>query len=272
MSIKDILVHVDDGKPVEARLRAAANLAARYGAHLTGLYVAMPPTLPGYVAVEIPIEIIEIQAGRAKETQARAERQFHHALETARVEGDWRAEEGDPSECLTRQARYHDLVVLGQQEDPPLYPDMPDLVVLSAGRPVLVIPYVGRYDQIGERVMVAWDGSRTAARALNDALPILGRAGNVGVIGVGPGQGDRDPGRGDDICRYLARHGVKAEAGQAYAEDISVADMLLSRAADGGADLFVMGAYGHARWRELVLGGVTRHMLAHMTLPIFMSH
>ena len=122
--------------------------------------------------------------------------------------------------------------------------------------------------------MVAWDASRLATRAVNDALPILRKASKVHLLAINP-EGGRE-GHGDvpgaDIGLHLARHGVKAEASSIHAEDLEAGDALLSRAADFGADLIVMGAYGHSRWRELVLGGVTRHLLNHMTAPVFMSH
>ena len=127
----------------------------------------------------------------------------------------------------------------------------------------------------GKRVLVAWDSSREAARAVNDSLPLLARADAVHVVSINPrghkpGELDRLPGA--DICLQLARHGVKAEAQHLVATDIEVGDLLLSRAADMGADLLVMGAYGHSRWREIVLGGATRQILGEMTVPVIMSH
>jgi nucleotide-binding universal stress UspA family protein len=152
--------------------------------------------------------------------------------------------------------------------------DMPDHLVLSVGRPVLLVPYVGTYPTIGKRVMVAWDGSRLATRAVNDALPILHGAKQVNIIMVysdgWPAEMSEE--RCERICQHLARHGIAAKAHHYRADDIGTGDLILSRAADAGADLIVMGAYGHARWRELVLGGMTRHMLNHMTVPVLMSH
>jgi nucleotide-binding universal stress UspA family protein len=151
---------------------------------------------------------------------------------------------------------------------------MPDRMILSLGRPVLVIPNVGEYPVIGERIMVAWDGSRFATRAVNDAIPFMSSAKHVSVITVNFECNDERQCElpGADICLHLARHGIKAEAGHISAHDSDEGDALLSQAANQGADLLVMGAYGHARWREIVLGGVTRHMLQHMTIPVLMSH
>ncbi|MDP6786185.1 MAG: universal stress protein [Rhodospirillales bacterium] len=137
-----------------------------------------------------------------------------------------------------------------------------------------MVPYVGSYPKIGERVMVAWDASRLASRAVHDALPFLTAAKHVDVLAINPKGGPQ--GHGDipsaDICQHLARHGVKVEAQHVYADDIDAGDMLLSQAASRGADLLVMGAYGHSRWRELILGGLTHFVLEHMTMPVMMSH
>jgi nucleotide-binding universal stress UspA family protein len=137
-----------------------------------------------------------------------------------------------------------------------------------------VVPYIGGSDIIGRRALVAWNASREAARALNDAIPLLEDAENVTVLSVNPKRGIR--GEGDlpaaDIALHLARHGMKAEASYVVAEDIGVGDALLSRAADLGSDLIVMGGYGHSRLREIVLGGATRTVLRHMTVPVLLSH
>lgn len=178
---------------------------------------------------------------------------------------------------LDESLRYTDLAVLGQHN-----PDdgsdtnrgLIDRLVLSAGRPCLVIPYIGAHETIGQRVLVAWNARREAVRAVNDALPILQQAASVVVLAANPPAGDA--GEGDipsaDICHHLARHGVQAEARSAISTDIDVGNLLLSSASDLGADLIVMGAYGHSRLRETVLGGVTRHLLHHMTVPVFISH
>ena len=122
--------------------------------------------------------------------------------------------------------------------------------------------------------MLAWDAGREAARAVSDAMPFLERAEQVTVMAVNPSSGEGDHGEepGADIALHLARHGVKAEVHQTESPDISVGDELLSRIADDGSDMLVMGAYGHTRLRELVLGGVTRSILEQMTVPVLMSH
>ncbi len=278
MGLKDILVHIDNRKQVPARLQAAINLALAHRAHLIGLYVITQPYIPSHIKVQISTDVLEAQAAAVREQAARAEAMFRAQAEEAGIAGEWLCEEGDRIDVLREQARLCDLAVIGQHDpdasEIPGPVDIPDHVILSAGRPVLVVPHVGTYPSIGKRVMVAWDGSLPATRAVNDALPILRGAEMVNVITVDPHDGSDDADRkpGERICRHLARHGIAARSQHFRANDIGTGNVILSRAADEGADLIVIGAYGHARWRELVLGGVTLHMLKHMTVPVLMSH
>jgi nucleotide-binding universal stress UspA family protein len=137
---------------------------------------------------------------------------------------------------------------------------------------VLIVPRYGVFGTVGERVLIAWNGSREATRAAHDALPLLKRATKVTVLSIDPDHDSQRRVPSADITLHLARHGVAAEADSTVALDIAVGDVLLSRAADLGADLIVMGGYGHSRVREMVLGGATRHLLQHMTVPVLMSH
>ena len=274
MGLKDILVHVDSRENCAARVEAAARLAARHDAHLVGLYVIQTPLLPAYVDVQIPPEIIEKHMVQARIIADAARKKFEAALSAAGAKGEWRVSEGGLIDRLNLHGRYCDIVVVGQAMSRDTANNMPDRFILSVGRPVLLIPRAGSFPNIGDNVIVAWDAGRLAARAANDALPILRGAKKVTVLAANPqkGAGGHGDVPGADISLHLARHGVPAEAEQRDAEDTSIGDMLLSRAADTGADLIVMGAYGHARWRELVLGGVTQHMLDHMTVPVLMTH
>lgn len=277
MAIKDILVHIDRGVRNSACLEAAVALAAAHDAHLIGLYVLWRPVLPSYIVAYFDEATLKASEQMLQDDAARAEALFNERVAAAGVKGEWRCVEGELLPTLSQHARYADFAIVSQRvpsdEQGADESSVPDQLVLSVGRPVLVIPYVGDYPLIGSRVMVAWDASRLATRAINDAIPFLQRAEKVSVIAVNPTGDDAD---GEipsaDICLHLSRHGVNAEAQHVYADDLGVGDMLLSRAADEGCDLMVIGAYGHARWRELVLGGVTRHMLQHMTLPVLMSH
>jgi len=197
----------------------------------------------------------------------------------AGVTGQWIDHHESASEAIPRYARYADLVVAGQDDpdDPESFiaDHFPETLVMSAGRPVLFIPYTGVFPTLGANIMVAWNGSRESARAVHDALPLLQRAENVTVVRLNEHKDEPRDNRipGADIALMLARHGVKAElAALDGVGNLPPGDVLLSRASDLGADLVVMGAYGHSRWQELVMGGATRSMLESMTVPVLMSH
>jgi nucleotide-binding universal stress UspA family protein len=279
MSIKNILVYIDDSGQVESRLDVAVGLAQAHGAHLAAVYAIPEPFIPPYVGGGyIPAELIESQAERARERAAEARTRFEERMGRAGMETEWREAEGYAADVVGLNAKYADLTVVGQAnpDDPQNYPNpgLPAEAALGAGRPVLVVPYVGTTREIGKNVLVAWNGSREATRAVNDALPILERADKVTVLAVNPRSSGGDHGDvpSADIALHLARHGVKAEAAQTVSNDIDIGDIILSRISDLGADLAVMGAYGHSRMRELMMGGVTRDLLRHMTIPVLMSH
>ncbi len=228
--------------------------------------------------MQIGEDVLKAQAAFAADAQVKAKALFEERVAHAGVRGEWRGVAAEPLSALTLHGRYVDLVIVGQRdpsgEDASDDPAVPDQLILSLGRPVLVVPYSGSFPVVGKTVLVSWDASRLATRAVNDALPLLLGAKRVCVLAVNPHGGEDGHGQipSADICLHLARHGVNAEAEHLYADDIDVGDVLLDRAADIGADLIVSGAYGHARWRELVLGGVTRHLLRHMTVPVLMAH
>jgi nucleotide-binding universal stress UspA family protein len=149
---------------------------------------------------------------------------------------------------------------------------MIEQVVLSSGRPVLVVPYIGWTKTLGERITIAWDGGRESARAVADALPLLKKAKAVTVLVINPEKGNHGEEPGADIALHLARHGVNAEVRRARFDDVDTGNAILSQVADLSSDLLVMGAYGHSRLRELVIGGVTRTIFEEMTVPVLMSH
>lgn len=280
MTYKNLLVHVDNSEACAGRLRAALALAEAQNAHLTGLALAAEISLPSYVGGQLPPEIIETQHAQALERGKEAVARYAKAAESAGRPADCRLVEAldiDIARLITLHARHADLVVLGQPDpEDSTNVDRQTLeeVVLSAGRPSLVVPYIGPAKTLGERVVVAWDAGRESARAVNDALPILRRAKQVTILSINPRPGIDGHGQqpGADLALHLARHGVKVEAQQSRGEEIGVGDAILSRLADLGADLLVMGAYGHSRLRELVLGGATRRILENMTVPVLMSH
>lgn len=275
--LKDLLVHIDRSKRCGERLKVAIQLARAHDAHLTGAYAIQRSRIPSYLEVQVPKEIQEKAAAMRLEEAAAARKTFENACRAGGVACEWRQVEGPEVEILNLNARYADFAVVNQRDpDDDVFDtgEMPDRFILAAGRPVLLVPYAGTFPEVGRTVMVAWDASRLATRAVNDALPLLRKAAKVHLLAINP-VGGRE-GHGEipcaDIARHLARHGVKAEASSLHVDDLDVGDALLSRTADFSADLIVMGAYGHARLRELVMGGVTRDLLLHMTVPVFMSH
>jgi len=275
---KDILVHVDGGKAAERRVEAAAVLAEANEAHLVGLHVASPaeemPWIEGY-ATEM---VIRYATERAEADRARAREVFERQTAGRAMTHEWREAGGLADRTVSLHGRYADLIVLGQS-DPEAAPfgTAPGIaahVPLSAGRPCLILPYAGQWPTLGRRVLVAWDGGREAARAANDALPLLRRAERVTVVTIGDrmqGGGAADQGAAT-LGTHLVRHGVAVETRHDAGGAAGVPDLLLSLAADLSSDLLVMGAYGHNRLRDLIMGGVTRAILDHMTLPVLMSH
>lgn len=278
MPFKDILVYVDNSKQCPARLETAANLAAAQGGHLIGLHVRTAPEVPQFVMAQYGPELHDLQQRYAAESAAEAERMFTEAARAAGVPFEWRSVDGDLLETVALHGRYADITIVGQSDpdaaDTPQERRLADHLVLSAGRPVLVVPYVGRYPTVGKTILCAWNASREATRAVNDALPLMIASDRTHVLSVDPKSGPKGHGDvpGADICLHLARHGVPAACEYIRGEDMDIGNMLLSRAADDNADLLVMGAYGRSRLREVVLGGATRHILQHMTLPVLMSH
>jgi len=276
-SYKDLLVHVADDRARDKRIETAIALAQAHGAHLVGLHADYEVSFPGYVEVRLSAEIVEAQMEAARERAREAKAAFTRLTERAGLAAEWRSVNGDPARTLSLHARYADLVITAQTDtgDPgsPVAA-VSDKVALESGRPVLVIPYIGAPSTMGRRIMVAWNASREATRAVHDALPLLTRAEAVKIIAINPGShaGAHGDVPGADIALHLARHGVRTEAYRIEAGDLGVGDMLLSRTADDGMDLIVMGCYGHSRVRELVLGGATRHLLEHMTVPVLMAH
>lgn len=284
MGFKDILATLAGATASEAGIGFAAGLARSQGAHLVGLCIIEPVDLSvfsapasGFMGVDVIREIEERHRKTALAAATEIEARFRAACSRAGISHEWRLAEGEPTEIGVLSARYADVAITGQIDpgNPPPggWARLPEQLALGSGRPVLMVPYAGRFETVGRRVLVAWNRSRESARALNDALPILKGASQVTVLSVNPRRGeDANELPGADIALHLARHGVKAEAASTVAEDIDVGNALLSRAADLGADLMVMGCYGHSRMRELILGGATREVLRHMTLPVLMSH
>ncbi|WP_455373525.1 universal stress protein [Limibacillus halophilus] len=278
MGLKNILVHLDDSKSSKKRCEAALALAAAHGAHLTGLVAVTAPSMPGYIRANLPREAVEAQENYLQEVLENAGDAFEKVAKNWSVPYELRkvrASEAELGDAIALHGRHADLIVMGQEDEEDgatLSREVMEEVLLSAGRPLLVVPYIGASKTIGKRVIIAWDGGREAARALNDALPLLSDAEAVMVLIANPKSAPSEREAGSDIALHLARHNVPVEVHKIHVSEVSIGDALLDQVADLGADLVVMGGYGHSRFRELVLGGVTRQMLQQMTVPVLMSH
>ncbi|MFT4069388.1 universal stress protein [Paraburkholderia sp.] len=279
MSYKSILVHLDTGVRAHPRLEIALQLAHRFHAKLTGLFSTYVPPRHAFVVMAGSAEYYAEHERLRHERAGALERLFHAELARAKVDGQWIAAEGYANDVVPPYARLADLTVLGQSDptDPEAFvaEQFVEHVVLSAGRPVLLVPCAGTVAAPGRHVLIAWDGSREATRAIHDALPFLAHAAQVTLLTVhaSSDQPPRDRIPGADIALTVARHGVKIDVRELNIEnDTPVGDALLSQAAGLGCDMIVMGAYAHSRLHEVVLGGATRTILQSMTVPVLLSH
>ena len=246
MSITSILVYVDTSPASDDRVDVAVRLARRCDAHLT--------------------------AAGLEEAAVGPRERFTRMLAQEQLMGEWQTIIGLPVSHMTRHAAGHDLVVLGQRN--PNYStglDAPEDVVLGCGRPVLVVPYGRPVNPVGGHVLVAWNSSREAMRAVQDALPLLAMSDAVTVLLVNPEE-DADIVLQAELVTHLTRHGLNAFAESTRTASGVVHDAVHHRAKELGAELIVMGAYGHSRLRETILGGMTHDMLLETTRPLLMSH
>jgi nucleotide-binding universal stress UspA family protein len=277
MGYKTILVHSDTSRGSSVRLKIALDLADRFEAHVVGLHVRPAFQGPGFVDAGPAIETLyrAYEAGlRTDETTAA--KAFQEAVGHKGYSSEWRVADGYAGQTMITQARYADLVVLGQA-DPEAGPsappaDLAEEVVMAGERPVLIVPFIGVAKPPGKTVLLCWNDTREAARAATAALPLLKAADRTIVLIIDPPHAEEPQEPGADVAQWLARHGVKVTVQRDTAADTDVGGVILSRAADHDVDLIVMGIYGHSRLRQRVLGGVSRTLLASMTVPLLVSH
>lgn len=281
MRIREILVHFDATEQDGPRLRLAADLARRHGAHLTGLHVydIVLPLVVGEAGsgAVVLAEMLDSMRQDAIAAAGRMEVTFRERLRHDDIAGDWRLVEGFAPETVALHGRYADLVVVGQDDAGAASASKAAVIeaaLFTSGRPVLVVPHAGRFETVGRRALIGWNAGREATRAVHDALPLIAGAEAVTVLAVNPrpGIGAHGEEPGADIARHLARHDLRVTVERAEAAEIGAGDIILNRAAELSADLIVVGAYGHSRIREWILGGVTRTLLQQMTVPVLMSH
>jgi nucleotide-binding universal stress UspA family protein len=279
MTFRSILVHVDGTERADARTRVAARLAQTFPAQVVGVYIVPGPDVSPFATALIPPDFIERRLRLASDAQHAAEAGFREILKAAAVKHvAFRAPVGEAAEAAIEHSRYADLVVLGQppRDEPEFHfsMELANSVLMGSGRPVLFVPYTGVDGPIGERVLIAWKDSRESARAVADALPILKDAKKVLAVAIASTEEEtlKDLVTDKQIEGFLARHEVQAQVKRIVAPDIAAGELLLSHAADIGADLIVMGGYSRPRFTQLVWGGVSKLILNSMTVPVLMSH
>ncbi len=283
MSFKTILVNLNNEPRVAELIAAAAAIARPSEAHVVGLFVMPPLFLPSDVIMPMGADFYEIQVAERRAQAERIKTLFDRLTSGEpyvaewRVHGDARTAYASIAEGVIEQSRSAELVIVSQAvdgKDPPMLTDIAQRLALESGRPVLVIPSTWLAREYGLDVAVAWNDSRESARAAFDALPLLERARKIRLITVG------DPTDSDgtnivpaaEMAATLARHGLDVEVETVTNRDRHTGNAILSRVAADGSDLLIMGAYGHSRMREFILGGVTRDVLKNMTVPVLMSH
>lgn len=280
MSYKTVLVHLNDERRAARLAGFAAAFAQAHDAHLIGLYVVpLPVVLNEWPDIAIA-EMIEAQRKAYREEAKRVEAMFREKASGLARPAEWRLVESQyatVADALVENARMADIAIVAQADSKWHLThtlDAPEPAVMESGRPILVVPNTGDVQATPKHITIAWNGKREATRAAFDALPIAEKAGNASIVWIDPTTGSSAV--GDLPCSELAatfaRHGIKTEARSASAEDTNVATAIAEELIRTGSGLLVMGAYGHSRLREFVLGGATRNIMHQMTVPVLFSH
>ena len=279
MSYKTILIYCNDQRRLPRLLAPTIAFADRFQSHVIGLSVVPPISVITTGVIGAPPIIVDAHCERYRQENSAMRQQFKEATEARSFSAEWRdADAGSfpVVETVLEHAHAADLVVASQTDRE--WPaserlDVADLVTVGSGRPVLLIPNTSQPTHVGTRVLVAWNGSREAARAVFDALPILKHAEATQVVWIDPQiDGEPEQALGQDICEALLRHGVRCDKTKRVTPQDAVGATLMAQAKTFAADLLVMGCYGHSRLREFVFGGATRHVLKNMNVPVLMSH
>ena len=274
--LKDVVVNLSGRAPLDFAADYATSIAATFGAHVTGIAFLYEPVIPDGTLGGVPVDLIELQREENSKIARDAISRFEAGVKKAGVASETRqldATFGGAATLFAQVARRFDISVVAQAQREQGATD--ELIIEGAlfesGRPVIVVPYIQKSGLTLERVLACWDGGRTAARAIADAMPFLERAKAVDLVIVAE-ERKNDEITGVRMSEHLRRHGVAVSVKRIAKGDLAVQDVILSYAADSGADFMVMGGYGHSRLREFILGGVTRGILNSMTVPVLMSH
>ena len=276
MSYRNIVVHLANDAGHGLRLAFAIDLAKRFDAHLTALFLVLPEHMPAEITGRgASIGYMAAARDAARENAAMLEHEYKDALAKAGIKGEWQVDEGEHLATLSRYAHNADLVIVGQTT-PNHFGDwltlsLPEHLPMVAGCPVLLVPQSGlRGGGLGRRILIAWKDSRHSIQAVRDALPLLHAAQEILVLGIG--EPDKEEPELDRAIAYLDNHGIHAVPEIVTGAHGNVGEIILDRAESENSDLIVMGCYGHSRLREFVLGGVTHYMFHHLSVPVLMSH
>lgn len=275
--IKDVVVNLTGGHPQDFASDYAISLAAAFGAHIAGVGFIYEPVIPGSMLGGIPTDLIEVQREENSKAAKEAISRFEAAAKTAGLSAESRmvdASVAGAADLFGRIARRFDIAVVGQarREQGASEELLIEGALFGSGRPVIIVPYIQEQGLKLESVIICWDGSRPAARAIADAMPFLKRAKTIEIVVVA---GERDKSgeiTGANMRRHLARHDIEVTIKHIAGAGSDVQNAILSHAANSGTDFIVLGGYGHSRLREFILGGVTRSILRSMTVPVLMSH
>jgi nucleotide-binding universal stress UspA family protein len=281
MAFKDLLVHLDDTPVCAQRVEAALSLARRQNASVTGIALALESTISRYVGLNFPASLDHAQQEIVKAAADQAIAAFETAAKKADVKFSTKLIKCGATTApaqLSYHARHADMAFLGQpnmhQPGDTFQEALLDGVLFASGRPVYVVPYIGRFNVPVRKAVIAWDGGKKAVRAINDAIPLLeGRGGEVVILVINPDsrRGAHGEAPGAELAKHLERHGISSRIATQKVTDLPIDNVILNFLADEGADLLIMGAYGHSRLRERAFGGVTNAILSHMTTPVLMS-
>jgi nucleotide-binding universal stress UspA family protein len=274
--IKDIILNLERDESLDQLRDYALSVAERFEAHITGV-VFGGPNIPAFAQLDFPSQISAEMMAEGELAARAAVARFDTAAKRSLVSNDHHLvlDSEGKARVFSKLARRFDLSVVMQSNPDGVNNDaLIEAALFDSGRPVVVVPYIQRDVLKLDRIICCWDGSRTAARAINDALPLLTKAQDVELLIVLSERTSKaqDEMGGLEMAKHLARHKVKIDFRTTFAVDTDVSSAILSHAALCSASMIVMGGYGHSRMREFILGGATRGMLSSMTIPVFMSH
>ena len=270
MSIKDIIVYVDNDKDCDTRLETASSLCKTFEARLSGLYLLQKISIPAYAGAYMPVEVFEANDEETIKLRDKAKALFNAKARSANIRSHFSAAEGDVSTALNQYSRYSDLLIVPQRKNDRFdfnpYYQLPE-VLLGAACPVLLLPDNQPPVLPPETALLAWDGKRECARALKAAMPMLSRVKKIDIVAINCEDDDAK-----EIADHIGRHEIQTEVHSVEDGHFDIGEVLLNQATTLDSQMMIMGAYGHSRIRELMLGGTTRHVLEHVQLPVLFSH